>query len=36
MFSNEDTANWSNKLDKITKSIIDSIPSYRIDNLAEP
>ena len=35
MFSKGDTTNWSYKLYKITEIIIDTIPSYRIDNLPE-
>ena len=34
-FSKGDTTNWSNKLYKITELIIDTIPSYRLDNLPE-
>ena len=34
-FSKGDTTNWSYKLYKITEIIIDTIPSYRIDNLPE-
>ena len=34
-FSKGDTTNWSYKLYKITESINDTIPSYRIDNLKE-
>ena len=34
-FSKGDTTNWSNKLYKITEPIIDTIPSYRLDNLPE-
>ena len=33
--SKGDTTNWSNKLYKITELIIDTIPSYRLDNLPE-
>ena len=32
-FSKGDTTNWSYKLYKITELIIDTIPSYRLDNL---
>ena len=32
-FSKGDTTNWSCKLYKITEKIIDTIPSYKIDNL---
>ena len=34
-FSKGDTTNWSYKLYKITEIIIDTIPSYKIDNLKE-
>ena len=34
-FSKGDTTNWSYKLYKITEIIIDTIPSYHIDNLTE-
>ena len=34
-FSKGDTTNWSYKLYKITKTINDTIPSYKIDNLPE-
>ena len=34
-FSKGDTTNWSNKLYKITETINDTIPSYRLDNLPE-
>ena len=34
-FSKSDTTNWSYNLYKITESINDTIPSYRIDNLKE-
>ena len=34
-FSKGDTTNWSYKLYKITEIIIDTIPSYRLDNLPE-
>ena len=34
-FSKGDTTNWSYKLYKITEILIDTIPSYRIDNLKE-
>ena len=34
-FSKGDTTNWSYKLYKITEIIIDTIPSYHIDNLQE-
>ena len=34
-FSKGDTTNWAYKLYKITELIIDTIPSYRIDNLPE-
>ena len=34
-FSKGDTTNWSYKLYKITGIIIDTIPSYRLDNLPE-
>ena len=34
-FSQGDTTNWSYKLYKITENIIDTIPSYRLDNLKE-
>ena len=34
-FSTGDTTNWSYKLYKITEIIIDTIPSYKIDNLPE-
>ena len=34
-FSKGDTTNWSYKLYKITELIIDTIPSYRLDNLPE-
>ena len=34
-FSKGDTNNWSYKLDKITKIINDTIPSFKIDNLPE-
>ena len=34
-FSKSDTTNWSYKLYKITELIIDTIPSYRLDNLPE-
>ena len=34
-FSKSDTTNWSYKLNKITEIIIDTIPSYRLDNLPE-
>ena len=30
-----DTTNWSKKLDKSTDIIIDTIPTYHIDNLPE-
>ena len=33
-FSKGDTTNWSYKLYKITELIIDTIPSYRLDNFA--
>ena len=35
VFSKGDTTNWSYKLYKITEIINDTIPSYKIDNLAE-
>ena len=35
IFSKRDTTNWSYKLYEITKIIIDTIPSYRIDSLKE-
>ena len=34
-FSKGDKTNWSYKLYKITEIIIDTIPSYRLDNLKE-
>ena len=34
-FSKGVTTNWSYKLYKITKIIIDTIPSFKIDNLKE-
>ena len=34
-FSKGDTMNWSYKLHKITELVIDTIPSYRLDNLPE-
>ena len=34
-FSKGDTTNWSYKVYKITELIIDTIPSYRLDNLSE-
>ena len=34
-FSKGDTTNWSYKLYKITETINDTIPSYKIDNLPE-
>ena len=34
-FSKGDATNWSYKLFKITELIIDTIPSYRLDNLPE-
>ena len=34
-FSKGDTTNWSYNLYKITEIIIDTIPSYKIDNLSE-
>ena len=34
-FSKGDTTNWSYILYKITELIIDTIPSYRLDNLPE-
>ena len=34
-FSKGDTTNWSYKFYKITELIIDTIPSYRLDNLPE-
>ena len=34
-FSKSDTTNWSYKLYKITETINDTIPSYKIDNLPE-
>ena len=34
-FSKADTTNWSYKLYKITELIIDTVPSYRLDNLPE-
>ena len=34
-FSKGDTTNWSSKLYKNTELIIDTIPSYRLDNLPE-
>ena len=34
-FSKSDTTNWSYILYKITEIIIDTIPSYHIDNLKE-
>ena len=34
-FSKGDTSNWSYKLYEITELIIDTIPSYRLDNLPE-
>ena len=34
-FSKGDTTNWSYNLYKITELIIDTIPSYRLDNLPE-
>ena len=34
-FSKGDTTNWSYKLYKITEPIIDTVPSYRLDNLPE-
>ena len=34
-FPKGDTTNWSNKLYKITETINDTIPSYRLDNLPE-
>ena len=34
-FSKGDTTNWSYKLYKITETINDSIPNYKIDNLPE-
>ena len=34
-FSKGDTTNWSYKLYKITETIKDTIPSYKIDNLPE-
>ena len=35
IFSKGDTTNWSYKLYKFTEFIIDTIPSYRLDNLPE-
>ena len=35
LFSKSDTTNWSHKLYRICEVIIDSIPSYHIDNLPE-
>ena len=34
-FSKGDTTNWSYKLYKITKIIVDTNPSYRLGNLPE-
>ena len=34
-FSKSDTMNWSYKLYKITETINDTIPAYKIDNLPE-
>ena len=34
-FSKGDTINWSYKLYKITETINDTIPSYKIENLKE-
>ena len=34
-FSKRDTTNWSYKLNKITETINDTIPAYKIDNLPE-
>ena len=34
-FSKGDTTNWSYKLYKITETINDTIPSYKVDNLKE-
>ena len=34
-FSRSDTTNWSYKLYKITELIIDTVPSFRLDNLPE-
>ena len=34
-FSKGDMTNWSYKLYKITELIIDTVPSYRLDNLPE-
>ena len=34
-FSKSDTSNWSYELFKITDYVTDTIPSYKIDNLAE-
>ena len=34
-FSKGDTTNWSYKLYKITEIIVDTIPSYRLNNLKE-
>ena len=34
-FSKGDTTNWSYKLYKITERIVETIPSYHIDNLPE-
>ena len=34
-FSKGDTTNWSYKLYKITETINDTIPSYKIDNIPE-
>ena len=35
-FSKGDKTNWSYKLYKTRETIIDTIPTYRIDNLPEP
>ena len=35
IFSKGYTTNWSYKIDKITEVIIDTIPSYKIDQLSE-
>ena len=34
-FSKGDTTNWSYKLYKVTELIIDTIPSYHLDDLPE-
>ena len=34
-FSNSDTTHWSYKFNRITETINDSIPNYKVDNLPE-